>query len=63
MYNKTTHIVEYIVTNKLYILTLIFLKVSIFIKKFNFSLFKQSKKLEYSEWKLNSMLTRFITKY
>lgn len=46
-----------------FLLTLIFLKVSIIIKEFNLSLFKQSKKLEYNEWKLNSMLTRFMIKY
>lgn len=49
--------------NLIILLTLIFLKVSNIIKEFNVSLFKQSKKFEYKEWKFNSILTRFMTKY
>lgn len=52
-----------ILIDNILILTLIFLNVSNIIKEFKASLFKQSKKFEYNVWKLNSMLTRFMTKY
>jgi hypothetical protein len=44
-------------------LTLMFLNVSCSTIRLSSGIFKTSRKLEYSEWKLNSILARFITKY
>ena len=46
-----------------YQLTFMFLNVSCSTIRLSSGIFKTSRKLEYSVWKLSSMLARFITRY